>query len=212
MTIYLDKGILIFNKIASLIGYKGHKIDVEISDAEMYLQSFWDSGSKKEFYCFDMSGKHIPIIVQNAPLPFYDGPKADYTPSPDRFIIEHSTFGGKDMGLTIWLHPSSVMVKSLPTPSKPDIPQNDLFVLTTIKAYKSSARPDAYRDAGFTTVEIDKIKERLYQRGYINKAGAITPDGRNIVERSFDGLGYQQSWQYNFKKEAVVETVAKELI
>lgn len=209
MTIYLDKGTLIFARFASLLDYNGHKVDVEISDAKMYLQSFWDSGSKKEFYCFDMSGKHIPIIVQNAPLPFYDGPKADYIPSPDRFIIEHSTFGGKDMGLTVYLHPQSIMVKSLPATSKPDIQQNDLFILTTIKAYKSFARPDAYKRAGFTTTEVDKIKERLFQQGYINKAGAITPAGRNIVERSFDGLGYQQTFQHSFKKEIIID-ISKE--
>ncbi len=210
MTIYLDKGILIFNKFASLVGYKGHKIDVEISDHPMYLQSFWDSGSKKEYYCFDMNGKHIPVIIQNAPLPFYDGPKADYTPSPDKFLVEHSTFSGKDMGLTIYLHPASVMVKSLPTPSKPDIQQNDLFVLVTISTYKSFARPDAYRRAGFTTAEIDKIKERLFQQGYVNKAGAITPSGRNIVERSFDGHGASSSFRYNFKKEIVIDAISKE--
>lgn len=210
MTIYLDKGTLIFTKFASLVGYNGHKIDVEISDSGMYLQSFWDSGSKKEFYCFDMNGKYIPVTVQNAPLPFYDGPKADYTPSPDRFIIEHSTFGGKDMGLTVYLHPASVMVKSLPTPSKPDIEKNDLFVLVTIATYKSFARPDAYRRAGFTTIEIDKIKERLFQHGYTNKAGAITPSGRNIVERSFDGHSAQSSFRYNFKKEIIIDAISKE--
>ncbi len=212
MTIYLDKSQQLFQKLASLIGYKGHKIGIEIVDHTMNLYSYWDGGSRHEFYCFDMNGNQISMPIQNAPLPFYNGPKTEYIPSPDRFLIDHFCCGGKDMGLTVYLHPSSIMVKALPAPSKPDIQQNDLFVLTTIKAYKSSARPDAYRRAGFATAEIDKIKERLFQSGYINKAGAITPAGRNIVERSFDGLGYQQSWQYNFKKEAVVETVAKELI
>lgn len=173
----------------------------------MTLQSFWDSGSKHNFYCFDMNGNDIPIIIQDAPLPFYNGPKADYIPTPDRFLIDHSIFGGKDMGLTVYLHPQSIMVKHLPAPSKPDIQRNDLFVLTTIKAYKSSARPGAYREAGFTTEEVDKIKDRLYQQGYINKAGAITPAGRNIVERSFDGLGYQQSFQYEFRKEIIIDIV-----
>lgn len=207
MTIYLDKGTLIFARFASLLDYNGHKIDVEISDHPMILQSFWDSGNRHNFYCFDMNGNNIPIIVQNAPLPFYNGPKADYIPSPYKFLIDHSIFSGKDMGLTVYLHPSSIMVKSLPAPSRPDIQQNDLFVLTTIKAYKSFARPDAYKRAGFTVAEVDKIKGRLFQQGYINKAGAITPAGRNIVERSFDGLGYQQSFQYEFRKEIIIDIV-----
>ncbi len=210
MTIYLDKSQPIFTKFASLIDYNGNKIRVEISDNPMNLQSYWDGGSRHSYYCFNMNGHPVPVVIQNAPLPFYDGPSAQYIPSPDRFIIDHSIFSGKDMGLTIYLHPQSVMVKSLPAPSKPDIQKNDLFVLTTIKSLKSFARPDAYRRADFTPSDVESIKTRLFQMGYINKAGAITPTGKNIVERSFDGICDQQSFQFGFKKEAIIEATAKE--
>lgn len=210
MTIYLDKSQEVFQKIASLVGYSGNKINIEISDHIMNLHSYWNEGSRHVFNCFGMNGNRIDIPVQDSPLPFYRGLRTDYMPSPGQFLIDHYCMRGKDMGLTVYLHPLSVMVKALPEPSKPNIPQNDLYVLTTIKSYKPFARPNEYRQAGFTNAEVDKIKECLFQQGFINKAGAITPSGRNIVERSFDGIGSQQSFQYSFKKETIIEALAKE--
>jgi len=200
--IWLNKSEL-YDKLKELTGYSGTKIRVSVSDVPRTLRSYWDNGSRTGFSCYDMEGELIAIDVQTAPEPFGKS-VPPYIPSPDKFLVEHVTYNGKDLGLHIYLHPQHFLVKMLPI-EKPEISKNELFVLVTICSLKSFARADEYREAGFKTAEIDKIKEILFQRGFINKAGAITPSGRNVVATAFDSHCDRQSWKWNFKKESVID-------
>jgi len=204
--IWLNKSPL-FDKLKSLTGYSGTNIRVSISDTPRTLRSCWDSGSRTNFSCYDMEGELVAIDVQTAPEPFGKA-VPPYIPSPDKFLVEHITFNGKDLGLHISLHPDHFLTKMLPI-EKPDISKNELFVLVTICSLKSFARNDKYREAGFKTAEIDKLKEILFQRGFINKAGAITPAGRNVVATAFDSHCDRSTFSYGFKKESVIDAIAE---
>lgn len=205
MRVYLSNGQLM-DKLKSLTGYNGTKIQVEIADYKMELRSYWDSGSRDVYTCYDMNGNKQTLRVQDAPLPFWRGGETPvYVPSPDKFLVNHSTFMGKDMGLHVYIHPASVLVGMLPT-DKPQISNNELFVLSIICSYKSFARPDYYRGANFKQAEIEEYKRILFEKGWVNKAGAITPAGRNVIEVAFEGRSDKQSFTWNYKKEEIIKT------
>jgi hypothetical protein len=203
MSIYVSKGDLA-DKLKSLTGYNGTKIKVEISDSKMELRCYWDGGSRDTYTAYDMKGGRQNLQVQDAPYPFYKGGETPvYIPSADKFLVRHSIFMGKDMGLTIYLHPASVLVGELPL-NKPDISQNELFILSIVRSYKSFARQEYYKKGGFTVSEVEAYKQILFQKGWLNKAGAITVDGRNVVE-AYDDLVRSYAFKYEFKKDIILE-------
>lgn len=54
-----------------------------------------------------------------------------------------------------------------------------------------------------------ELKTLKVQQGFINKAGAITPTGRNVVNSAFNSIGERQEFSWRFKKEQVID-IAKD--
>jgi hypothetical protein len=114
---------------------------------------------------------------------------------PSIVVVEHSMFCGQDMGLTFYVHPDNA-AKLLPVP-RADLTPLERMVLYASGAFKSSyggrdryemARDDYHCErllAGMpypSRAEWDNAKAALIAGGFLNKAGAITPAGRNAAK------------------------------
>jgi hypothetical protein len=106
--------------------------------------------------------------------------------------VEHSIFCGKDMGLTIHIHPANAN-RLLPAPV--ELTWAERTVLLATMSWKSSYAGvsnyrfvEAQRTCGITLPEWENAKQSLIARKLLNKAGAVTVDGRNAIpDRSMGG-------------------------
>ena len=125
----------------------------------------------------------------------WDASRGDCTVAmrPGFAIVRHSISCGKDMGLTLYLHPENAAAL-LPAPV--ELTALERLVLKYTKERKSSyngrnryemaAEDWRWSQRGaepwpYTADDWEDAKRALAARGLLNKAGAITPAGRNAV-------------------------------
>ena len=201
-TIYLDK---IDNTIARIIQasypeYRGKKIKLAIGDDPIDMRSYWDGGSRDYFRIVNLATFEIASIpAQSA----FDKviPGADAVKLPDGFAcVQHSIFCGKDSGLTIMIG-SANAAPLLPAPSAELNADQTLVLLYTVSLKSSYAGKDRCemaredmdyarrvnpgKPAPITRDAWNAAKQSLIADGYLNKAGAILPKGRNAIGNKY---------------------------
>ena len=187
--------------------YSGQKIQAEICES-VHIPcnaGLWDGGSRDTYRALRLSdGAEIPLSDGDAA---FHGKQQDqtYTLAAGIVVINHCIFRGKDMGIRIYMHPDNA-APLLPAPS--DLPPYGRLVLTLTRDKKSSYQgrdryamgaeemeycrgiDDTYsrKHIGLgpslpypTRAQWDEAKAELIARGLLNKAGAITPAGRNAI-------------------------------
>lgn len=186
------------------VGYSGTKFQVIVCESVTIPADagLWAGGSRDTFSAMRVAdGAAIPFPgQQSAP---WDASRTDRkVPLQPGFAVrEHSHFCGKDMGLTFYLHPTDA-APMLPAPIT--LTETELLVLAYTAGRKSSymgrnryqmaredhardaryARPDGSPAPGFPTLAgWDAAKASLVELGMLNRAGAITPAGRNANTR-----------------------------
>ena len=137
----------------------------------------WDGGSRDTYTIVRLGDNAALSGSDNMSAP-WDKTRQDreITLTPGIAVVEHSIFCGKDHGLTFYLHPDNA-AKLLPAPV--EITAIEKAVLNIITGIKSAYRADEYRRARITPDQVTLAKGRLFDLGLINKAGAVTIQGRN---------------------------------
>ena len=194
VTVYLDPA-----QVPATLrgGYSGKTFEARVCE-EMTIPAdagLWSGGSRETYRLINMqTGQMVEPVNHNAAP--WDG-RSDQTVAlkPDFAVVRHSTFSGKDMGLTFYVHPQNAAAM-LPAPA--DLSPLDSIILEYTAGRKSSYggkdRYDMAQDdhrSGWADAkalkglpfparaEWDACKVSLAARGFLNKAGAITPKGRN---------------------------------
>lgn len=94
--------------------YRGRTFRYRLTESPMDVRSYWDGGSRDYFAIVRLADRAVlPIPAQSG----FDRalPGADAVPMRPGFaIVEHSIFCGKDLGLTLYLHPADVQPGMLP--------------------------------------------------------------------------------------------------
>lgn len=179
-------------------GYAGAKFQVRVAEALTIPADagLWDGGSRSTFRLVRIrDGAAVaPVNERSSP---WDGTRQDRKVTLEAGIacVEHITFRGKDLGLRFTVHPADA-APLLPAPV--DLTAVERLVLAYTAGRRSSyqgkdrymmARDDArWRPhPGLETMpsraEWDAAKDALIGRGFLTKAGAITPAGRNAAPR-----------------------------
>jgi len=164
--------------------YNGKQFKVDIFKGPMNLTSYWDGGSKTYYAIVSMKTGKVKEIPENGGM--YGGRPFKISKLPEGFaVIEHSIFMGKDMGITIFVNPENLS-KMLPAPD--EVTWAEKVVLSATRSYKSSYAGikdyrfhEALKDTGIKKSEWDEAKQNLIQKGFLNKAGAITDKGKNAI-------------------------------
>lgn len=198
MTIYLDAKQV----PASLRGsYTGKQFQVEVRESVTIPSDagLWDGGSRSVYRGMEIaSGNSVSFPGQQAAP--WDQSRSDRKVDlkPGFAVVCERMFSGKDMGWTFYLHPADAAPMQ---PAPIDLTAIERAVLEYTASRKSSYMgrdrcqmcQDDMRDAirygyrvpshGLASVptreEWDAAKVALIARGMLNKAGAITPAGRN---------------------------------
>ncbi len=167
--------------------YTGRKYRVEVAKSALNMASYWGGGSRDFWAVVNLA----TMTVVNAPQQSaFDKPidGIERVTLPAGFVaVKHTIFCGKDLGLTFYVSQDSAPM--FITPAADDITEDQKIVLAYTKSRKSSyAGIKDYRfheaqSRGITRDRWDTAKAECIARGWLNKAGAITNDGRNVIEQ-----------------------------
>jgi hypothetical protein len=188
-TIYLDPNMVPANLRR---GYDGKKFKARVCESMTIpiTAGLWDGGSRDTYQIIRLEDGALlePINHNAAPV---NGERCEIKVKfePGIAVIEHSITCGKDMGLTFYVHPDNA-TKLLPAPQA-ELTVFEKIVLCATASYKSSyggmdryemARRDCRNETLFPTRDDWALaKQTLINLGLLNKAGAITPAGRNAI-------------------------------
>jgi len=185
-THYIDKPDETIQRIvrATFPSYKGKKFKLS-TDVPSRLDSYWEGGSKSSFAFYELAtGKQFSVATNH---PFFEknNPRDLEALPPGVVLVKHSIFQGKDMGITIYTNPEQLTPL---LPPKQEITENERIVLYYTRSLKpcyaglSNYRfHEAHRQKGISSEDWESAKQSLINKKLLNKAGAITPAGRNAL-------------------------------
>lgn len=164
--------------------YNGKKIELSTSIPSK-LTSYWDGGSKTEYVFYGLADGKIYHVESNHPF-FEAGRPSQLNGLPKGVIlVSHIIFCGKDIGIRIYANTEDITPM---LPLKIEISDNEKIVLAFTAHLKSSYAGisnyrfhEAHQKKGINLEDWDKTKIDLINKGLLNKAGAITPKGRNAI-------------------------------
>ena len=169
---------------AAFPSYMGRKFKLVVTDAPQDVRSYWDGGSRGYFRFVALATGRVSdsVPAQSA----FDQPiaGADRVILPNGVgLVEHCFFVGNDMGLRLIIRPENAAPL---LPAAVDLATDERIVLAATRDLKSSyagIHDYRYHDRGRTMGRDrwDAAKAACTARGLMNKAGAITPAGRNAL-------------------------------
>ena len=161
-------------------GYDGRKFVAVLTETVVIpaTAGFWDGGSRDQF--------HAICLATGATLPL---PNADFMDTgardrrtaipPGLAIVRHSTFQGRDTGLTYFMRPEDA-APLLPAPAE-ELEPTQRAVLRIIRSYIPKVRMEYAEREGITADAYAAAKASLITAGLLNAAGAITTAGKNAI-------------------------------
>ena len=165
-----------------VFGYNGQKFQVEAAET-VHVSSHWDGGSKTYYVVVQADGSFTQLGECGG---LFQPPAYSLEITPETMVLAHVHFSGKDLGVRFYVH-SSVFPKYLRA-DQDELPWAERVVLTATRSLKAYYAGDgnvrfheANRTTGITQTQWDDAKQSLIEKRLLNKAGAITPDGRNAA-------------------------------
>ena len=186
--IHTDRSDVLVDRIVSSAfpGYKGSTVSLVAADSVELQGTAWGGGSRSSYAVVSVCGSQVVALPQYAPTEFggpQKTPVVDLNPIGQAsdagapFIVEHSLYRGKDMGIRIYAHPSR-LTPLLPEGTK--LTDQERLMLYITKCLKSFARRDEWARSQPADT-FDAMREALAGRGLMRKNGSITNEGRNAV-------------------------------
>jgi hypothetical protein len=181
-------------------GYSGRNFNVEPFTHPMTTASCWNGGSRDNWCLVNLITNKTWTVPENG-TPFVNGGKAFKVGRLPENVALIRHYQGRFEQITIYLNPANIRADMLP--QKPALTWAQSVVLAATRGLKSSyagipnyRRHAAQREVGITIEEWETAKAECISKGFLNRAGAITDDGRNVIE-----------WTqlYTLKRPAVIQ-------
>ena len=181
MAIYLES-----NQVPAFLrsSYSGSKFRAEPCES-VYIPSdagLWDGGSRTSYTAIELNSGRVVALPGQTSAP-WDASRVErkIDLKPGFAIVAHRMFKGNDLGLTFYVHPADIAAL-IPADTSASLTETEKTVLAIIRSRKAAYRADEYRRKGIADSDIEAIKAGLIKGGFLNKAGAITVQGRNACE------------------------------
>jgi len=147
----------------------------------------WHGGSRNSYVAVKLDTMEVKPLVDRRPWPQNEYPMPPMNIPPGVAIVKQSTFRGKNFGVTFYLHPDNAP-EMLPEPEEGQLDRDQKIVLAATRSLKSSYGGiknlrfvQARTETGITQDRWDAAKQHLIDHGYLNRAGALTPKGKNAI-------------------------------
>lgn len=148
--------------------------------------NFWDGGSRKYYAFVELSTTNARVKHFEGQNPLHDPYSKEIRTSnipPNVVVVVHNIFCGKDY-CEVYAHPE-VLTPLLPKQETLSWAEEVVLVATrNLKSSYGGVKNFRYNEARqktkITIEEWEAAKANCIQRGFLNKAGAITVEGRNV--------------------------------
>jgi hypothetical protein len=164
---------------AAFPDYKGRKFRLETRE-RTHVHSSWEGGSRDDYAVVRLAtAERLGVVADTTFIP--TGATEVDVP-PDVAIVRHAIYCGRDAGITIIVHPTTLNPGLLQAPA--ELTGDERTVLAATRAYKPGygGDPEHRRNqTSLTREEWDAAKASLVARGLLNRAGAITIAGKNAI-------------------------------
>lgn len=178
------------NQVPAILrgNYSGRTFKAEVCESATLTDTYWSGGTRSTYRMIELAtGKATEPNGIAAPHHFGGTLEGKTVPvSPGFVLVEHVIFCGKDHGLRFYVNPADT-AKLLPAPTS-ELSDDEKTVLAATAGLKSSYGGipnfrfhEASRSTGITLERWDAAKASCISKGFLNKAGAITTQGRNAV-------------------------------
>lgn len=166
--------------------YKGKRINVESFRGPMTMQSYWSGGSRDYWSVVNMDTlKSIDIPENGTTWNPAIGPLKEL---PLNGAVVRYTMGPHE-SVGVYVNPANLNQFLLPETT--ELSRDHKIVLAATSGLKSSYGGiknyrfhEASERTGITLERWEAAKAQLVKDGYLNKAGAITDNGRNAIGRT----------------------------
>lgn len=166
--------------------YKGKMFQLKVATGPLNMRSYWDGGSRDYWMLLNTATG----VAQEMPAqhPFFDKQilGSDKVELVENVVaVQHCIFCGKDLGLTVYIHPSNA-TKMIGTIIKAEGDEKIVLVYTrglksTYAGISNFRFHSANREKGITQERWEVAKTSCVTKGWMNKAGAITNAGRDAI-------------------------------
>ncbi len=199
-TVYLRKNEPIVEALrrAAFPGYTGQKFKLEFREQIRFADTQWSGGSRSEYIIIKLDGMQRANIPTAPYMERSQVHETDYPIPVGYVVVMHRMFCGQDMGLTFFVNPATVEMTALA--SGGDATRNERIVLaatgkkSSYKGISDFRFHEAHHSTGISREEYDAAKESCIRKGWLNKAGAITVDGRNV-------RGHDDLWDFRLGRK-----------
>lgn len=172
---------------ATFPGYKGRNVEAIISDSVSFHGTLWDSGYRRTYKIFNLNTKEV-LSIPTAPFlkssPIHENP----FPIEKGFVVVVFCEGRRDH---IEIHSSADNLTAM-LPKPVELSENEKRVLLVTRCRKSSyagiakyREYEAMRIWGMALEQYNEAKTSLIEKRMLNRAGAITIEGRNQIQGEY---------------------------
>lgn len=169
--------------------YTGKKFQIEVSTFPIDVRSYWEGGSRDYYTFLRLDTLAVMPIPQQSAFDKQVVGADNALLVPGMVCVKHSIFCGKDMGITIYVHPENAP-RLLPV-NTVEITDYEKIVLIYIRNVKSSYGGisnfrfyTANREKGITLEQWEAAKQSLITKGMLDKRGALTMEGKNAIGKT----------------------------
>ena len=167
--------------------YRGRKFEIRIADNVAFMNTMASGGTISKYVVVSLDHGKVARVPQ-APFMKDSALHSDSHKLPvGMVVVEHSRFCGTDMGIRFYVHPDQIATSGLLV-EPVEVTEDEERVLVTTRSRESSYGgikdyrfTEARRAWGITREAWDLAKASCIEKKLLNKAGAITPAGRNVA-------------------------------
>ena len=160
------------------------EVQAIVSETIEFTGTNWDSGYKREYTVVDLTTMRV-VPVPNQPSPWHQTQLHSDTHNINPgYAVVVWQWAGTRHWVEIWGHPQTVSGLITKTP---ELSRDEMIVLCCTRSYKSSyGGIPQYRQymamgKGMSSIVWEETKQKLIERKLLNKAGALTIDGKNAI-------------------------------
>ncbi len=172
---------------ATFPDYNGKNIVATVSDTVRFYNTQWDSGSKRSYCIVKLNGLQVCSIAE-APFLKRDALyETDHAIPEGYVVVVHANCRWEHVEI---IAPASAITPMLPAPV--DLTDDEKTVLIATRSLKSSYNGipnyrfvEAKRARGITLERWEAAKTSLIDKKFLNKAGAITVEGKNVCPNEY---------------------------